>query len=75
MYYTVPVVGKVHWIGVNDRRKRPLRIFGLWIGAYRTIRTLLLTIKPLWLIPLRIGLQETTLSVLRSCLMEELWIT
>ena len=22
MYYTVPVVGKVHWIGVNDRRKR-----------------------------------------------------
>lgn len=21
MYYTVPVVGKVHWIGVNDRRK------------------------------------------------------
>ncbi|HPD95420.1 MAG TPA: FprA family A-type flavoprotein [Tenuifilaceae bacterium] len=22
MFYTVPVVGKVHWIGVNDRRKR-----------------------------------------------------
>jgi flavorubredoxin len=22
MYYNVPVVGKVHWIGVNDRRKR-----------------------------------------------------
>lgn len=22
MYYTVPVVEKVHWIGVNDRRKR-----------------------------------------------------
>ncbi len=22
MYYSVPVVGKVHWIGVNDRRKR-----------------------------------------------------
>lgn len=22
MYYNIPVVGKVHWIGVNDRRKR-----------------------------------------------------
>ena len=22
MHYTVPVKGKVHWIGVNDRRKR-----------------------------------------------------
>ncbi|MGD9976990.1 MAG: FprA family A-type flavoprotein [Bacteroidales bacterium] len=22
MYYTVPVAGKVHWLGVNDRRKR-----------------------------------------------------
>jgi len=22
MYYNIPIVGKVHWIGVNDRRKR-----------------------------------------------------